>query len=602
MSSVPERSEVDEEYKWDLAALYPDDDAWEDAFEEAREMIEDLTAFEGRATEDADTLAETLATYEDLMRQVANVSAYARMRRDENTTDGHYQALATRAQSLQSEAASAASFIEPAVQDAGRETVESSVAEHPDLDVYEHYFDDVLRMQPHTRSTEVESLLADLGEVLGSTGEVYNLLANADLEFPAVDDPDGEPRRITLNNFTTLQEHPDRDFRRAVYEAFYDEWGEYRNSVAAAYRNSVKTDVKLARARDYDTAREAALDGPNVPVEVYDTLVDTVNDRLDVLGQHAELKRRHVARQTEADVDELRMWDLYVPMVAGESPDIEYDRAREWVTDAVAPLGEAYRSRLAEGLESRWVDVYETENKQSGAYSGGTYDSQPYILMNWQDDVASLFTLAHELGHSLHSEFTSDAQPYVYSDYEIFVAEVASTVNETLLTHHLLDVVEDETLRRHVLNQYLERFRSTLFRQTMFAEFEHRTHELAEAGEALTADRLDDLYGELKGTYYADADVDDRIAREWMRIPHFYRAFYVYQYSTGISAAVALAEGILEEGEPAAERYREFLSSGSREYPLELLDIAGVDMTTSQPVESAIDTYDEFLGEFEDLM
>ena len=602
MSSVPERSEVDEEYKWDLAALYPDDDAWEDAFEEAREMIEDLTAFEGRATEDADTLAETLATYEDLMREVANVSAYARMRRDENTADGHYQALATRAQSLQSEAASAASFIEPAVQDAGRETVESSVAEHPDLDVYEHYFDDVLRMQPHTRSTEVESLLADLGEVLGSTGEVYNLLANADLEFPAVDDPDGEPRRITLNNFTTLQEHPDRDFRRAVYEAFYDEWGEYRNSVAAAYRNSVKTDIKLARARDYDTAREAALDGPNVPVEVYDTLVDTVNDRLDVLGQHAELKRRHVARQTEADVDELRMWDLYVPMVAGESPDIEYDRAREWVTDAVAPLGEAYRSRLAEGLESRWVDVYETENKQSGAYSGGTYDSQPYILMNWQDDVASLFTLAHELGHSLHSEFTSDAQPYVYSDYEIFVAEVASTVNETLLTHHLLDVVEDETLRRHVLNQYLERFRSTLFRQTMFAEFEHRTHELAEAGEALTADRLDDLYGELKGTYYADADVDDRIAREWMRIPHFYRAFYVYQYSTGISAAVALAEGILEEGEPAAERYREFLSSGSREYPLELLDIAGVDMTTSQPVESAIDTYDEFLGEFEDLM
>jgi oligoendopeptidase F len=602
MSSIPDRSEVDEEYKWDLDVLYPDDDAWEDAFEEASDTIEDLTAFEGRATEDADTLAETLATYEDLMREVANVSAYARMRRDENTADGHYQALATRAQSLQSEAASAASFIEPAVQDAGRETIEASVAEHPDLDVYEHYFDDVLRMQPHTRSTEVESLLADLGEVLGSTGEVYNLLANADLEFPAVDDPDGEPRRITLNNFTTLQEHPDRDFRREVYEAFYDEWGEYRNSVAAAYRNSVKTDIKLARARDYDTAREAALDGPNVPVEVYDTLVDTVNDRLDVLGQHAELKRRHVAHQTEADVDELRMWDLYVPMVAGESPDIEYDRAREWVTDAVAPLGEAYRSRLAEGLESRWVDVYETENKQSGAYSGGTYDSQPYILMNWQDDVASLFTLAHELGHSLHSEFTSDAQPYVYSDYEIFVAEVASTVNETLLTHHLLDVVEDETLRRHVLNQYLERFRSTLFRQTMFAEFEHRTHELAEAGEALTADRLDDLYGELKGTYYADADVDDRIAREWMRIPHFYRAFYVYQYSTGISAAVALAEGILEEGEPAAERYREFLSSGSREYPLELLDIAGVDMTTSQPVESAIDTYDEFLGEFEDLM
>ncbi|MFB6141154.1 MAG: oligoendopeptidase F, partial [Halosimplex sp.] len=434
------------------------------------------------------------------------------------------------------------------------------------------------------------------GEVLGSTGEVYNMLTNADIEFPAVEDPDGESRRITLNNFTTLQENPDRDFRHEVYETFYDEWEDYRNSIAAAYKNSVKTDVKLARARDYDTAREAALDGPNVPVEVYDTLVETVDDNLDVLHRHADLKRRSI------DADELKMWDLYVPMVEGESPDVEYDQAREWVTGAVEPLGEEYQDWLAEGLDSRWVDVYETANKQSGAYSGGTYDSQPFILMNYQDDVASMYTLAHELGHSLHSEYTSEHQPYVYSGYEIFVAEVASTVNETLLTHHLLDVVEDETLRRHVLNQYLERFRSTLFRQTMFAEFEHETHRLEEDGEALTADRLDEVYGDLKGEYYANADVDDRIAREWMRIPHFYRAFYVYQYATGISAAVALAEGILEEGEPAAERYREFLSSGSREYPLELLEGAGVDMTSADPIESAIDTYDEFLGEFEQLI
>jgi len=596
MSSVPERSDIDDEYKWDLEALYPDDDTWEDAFEDVSKRIEELEAYEGRATEDAETLYETLQTFESVMRDVANVSAYARMRRDEDTADGHYQALATRAQSLYSDASSAASFLDPAIQDAGRETIEAYVEAHPELDTYEHYFDDVLRMTPHTRSTEVESLLADLGEVLGSTGEVYNMFANADLEFPAVDDPGGEPRQITLNNFTTLQENPDREFRREVYESFYDRWGEYRNSVAAAYRNSVKTDVKLARARNYDTAREAALDGPNVPVEVYDTLVDTVNDQLDVLGRHADLKRRHVG------AEELKMWDLYVPMVEGESPDVEYEQAREWVTEAVAPLGEEYQNRLAEGLDSRWVDVYETKNKQSGAYSGGTYDSQPYILMNFQDDVASMYTLAHELGHSLHSELTSDEQPYVYSDYEIFVAEVASTVNETLLTHHLIDVVEDERLRRHVLNQYLERFRSTLFRQTMFAEFEHRAHELAEEGEALTADRLDELYGELKGTYYADAAVDDRIAREWMRIPHFYRAFYVYQYATGISAAVAIAEDILDHGERAASSYREFLSSGSREYPLDLLEIAGVDMTTAEPVEAAIGTYGEFLDEFEDLM
>jgi len=596
MSSVPERSEVDEEYKWDLESLYADDEEWEQAYESVEERLDDLRAFEGRATDDPETLQETLETYESIMREVANVSAYARMRSDEDTSDSHYQGLASRAQSLSAAAQSAASFLEPEIQSLDEATVDDYIDENPALEVYDHYFDDVLRTKPHTRSAEVENLLADLGEVLGSTGEVYNMLANADIEFPAVEDPDGESRRITLNNFTTLQENPDREFRREVYETFYDEWEEYRNSVAAAYRNSVKTDVKLARARNYDTAREAALDGPNVPVEVYDTLVDTVNDRLDVLGRHADLKRRHVG------ADELQMWDLYVPMVDGESPDVEYEQAREWVTEAVAPLGEEYQHWLAEGLDSRWVDVYETANKQSGAYSGGTYDSQPFILMNYQDDVASMYTLAHELGHSLHSEYTSDHQPYIYSGYEIFVAEVASTVNETLLTHHLLDVVEDETLRRHVLNQYLERFRSTLFRQTMFAEFEHRAHELEESGEPLTADRLDELYGDLKGTYYAAADVDDRIAREWMRIPHFYRAFYVYQYATGISAAVALAEGIREEGEPAAERYREFLASGSREYPLELLETAGVDMTSADPIQSAIDTYDRFLGEFEDLV
>jgi len=601
MSSVLDRSEVDEEYTWDLEALYPDEDAWEAAFEEAQERIDDLWAFEGRATDDADALSETLDTCETLMRQVANVASYARMRRDEDTADDRYQALHARAQSLSSEAAGAASFVEPAIQDAGRETVATYVAEHPELDTYEHYFDDVLRTKPHTRSAAVETLLADLGEVLGAPREVYEMLTNADVEFPAVEDPDGEPRRITLNNFTTLQEHPDREFRRAVYETFYDEWADYRNSVAAAYRNSVTTDVKLARARHYDTAREAALDGPNVPVEVYDTLVDTVTENRDVLGRHAELKRRHVAGQAAGDVDRLRMWDLYVPMVEGESPDVEYEQACEWVTEAVQPLGDSYQDRLAEGLDSRWVDVYETANKRSGAYSGGTYDSQPYILLNWQEDVSSMYTLAHELGHSLHSEFTSDRQPYIYSDYEIFVAEVASTVNETLLTHHLLDVVEDERLRRHVLDQYLEGFRSTLFRQTMFAEFEHRTHRLEEEGEALTADRLDDLYRELKETYYADAAVDDRIAREWMRIPHFYRAFYVYQYATGISAAVALARDVLEEGEPAAERYLDFLASGSRAYPLDLLETAGVDMTSSDPVEAAIDTYDEFLDEFESL-
>jgi oligoendopeptidase F len=594
MSSVPERGDVAEEYTWDLTDLYADDDEWEAAFESVEERLSELSAYEDRVTEDAETLQAVLELREAVNRRVENVAAYARMRRDEDTTAQTYQAFWARAQSLSADAASAASFIEPELQSVDRDRIDEFVEVNPDLAEYDHYFDDVLRMKPHTRSPAIEELLADLSEVTGAAGEVYTIFTNADIEFPAVE-VDGEDRRITLSNFTTLQKHPDRDVRRRVYEAFYDEWDDYRNTIGTAYENSVTADTKLAEARQYETAREAALDGPNVPAAVYDTLVDTVEANLDVLHRHAELKRDCLG------VDELRMWDLYAPLTGEETPDVEYDQATGYVVDAVAPLGEPYRDRMAAGLASRWVDVYETANKQSGAYSGGTYDSQPYILMNYQDDIASMFTLAHELGHSMHSELTSDSQPYAYASYEIFVAEIASMVNEALLTHHLLETLDDETLRRAVLDEYLERFRSTLFRQTMFASFEHRAHELSEAGEALTPDRLDELYHGLKSDYYAPAVVDDRIAREWMRIPHFYQAYYVYQYATGISAANAIADRILEEGESAAADYREFLRSGSRGYPLELLETAGIEMSSSTPIEAAIDTYDEMVGRYESL-
>ena len=594
MSSVPERSEVDEAYTWNLDDLYADDEEWEAAYAAVEERLDELEAYEERVTEDAATLEAVLETRESIMRAVSNVAAYAQMRRDEDTTNQTYQALAARARSLASAASSAASFIEPELQRVDRDTIDALVESNPDLERYEHYFDDVLRVKPHTRSPEVEALLADLSEVTGAAADVYNMLTNADMEFPAVE-VDGEPQQVTLSNFVKLQKHTERDVRRRVYEAFYDEWEQYRNSVGSAYKNSVKADSKLAAARNYDSAREAALDGPNVPVEVYDTLVETVEDNLDVLHRHVDLKRDRLG------VDELQMWDVYAPLADGDSPEVPYERAKAYVVEAVAPLGESYQTRMAAGLDSRWVDVYETANKQSGAYSGGTYDSQPYILMNYQDDITSMYTLAHELGHSMHSELTSDAQPYVYSGYEIFVAEVASTVNEALLTRHLLDVVDDDRFRAHVLDEYLERFRSTLFRQTMFASFEHRAHELSEAGEALTPDRLDDVYRALKGEYYEPAVIDDRIAREWMRIPHFYRAYYVYQYSTGISAANAVVDRIDEEGESAAADYREFLRAGSRAYPLELLEIAGIDMSSPEPVEAAIETYDEMVATFESL-
>ena len=596
MSTVPERSEISEEYTWDLESIYESDDEWEEAFSEAEDMVEALRSYEDSVTDDGETLLEVLELRDSTMRQVSMVVSYARMRSHEDTRDQDYQALSARAGSLGSEASSAISYLEPAIQNLDREELDAMIESTAGLEEYGHYLDDVIRMKPHTRSAEVEEVLSELGEVLGAPSDIYNMLLDADLTFPTVEQPDGTDVEISQGNFTKLLKHQDREFRRTVHESFFEELSDVRNTVGTSLKNQVKKDVKTAKVRHYDTAREAALDGPNIPVEVYDNLVDTVDDNLDKLHHHVDLKRRAL------DVDELEMWDLYMPLADGETPDVEYGQAKEWVVDAMAPLGEDYQDRVAAGLESRWVDVYENRGKRSGAYSGGTYDTQPFILMNYQDDISSMFTLAHELGHSLHSQLTSEHQPYVYSGYEIFVAEVASTVNEALLTQHLLDVVEDEHLRRHVLNEYLERFRSTLYRQTMFADFEQRIHAAEERGEALTPDTFDEIYGERKSAYYANANVDEYIAREWMRIPHFYFNFYVFQYSTGISAAVALSQDILEEGEPAAERYLDFLKRGSREYPLELLQGAGVDMASPEPVQRALDVYGHYLDEMESLI
>jgi oligoendopeptidase F len=596
MSSVPERSELSEKHTWDLESIYATDDDWEAAYEDVDARLADLEAYEGRLTESGETLLEALQLRDEIHREAEKVSAYARMRSDEDTRDQEYQALRARASSLMADVSSATSFFGPELQDCTREELQELVEEEPELATYEHYFDDVLRMKPHTRSAEVEELLSDLGDVLGAPSDAYSMLTDADLEFPTVEDPDGEAVEISQANFTKLLKEPDREFRQTVHESFFETLGDVRNTIGATMKNQVKKDVKLAEARNYDTAREAALDGANIPTEVYDNLVETVDDNLDKLHRHVDLKREAL------DVDEVQMWDLYMPIVDSESPEVPYEEAKEHVVEAVAPLGEDYQNRVADGLESRWVDVYENRGKRSGAYSGGTYDTQPFILMNYQDDISSMFTLAHELGHSLHSQYTSEQQPYVYSDYEIFVAEVASTVNEALLVNHLLDTVEDDHFRKHILNEYLERFRSTLYRQTLFADVEHRLHSLAEDGEALTPDRVDEVYGERKEAYYANAVVDDHIRREWMRIPHFYYNFYVFQYSTGISAAVALVQDILEEGQPAADRYLDFLKRGSSEYPLELLRAAGVDMSTSDPIERALDVYDERLEEAEELV
>ena len=601
MSTVPERGEIDEQHKWQLDSIFDSDDVWAEQFETVSGRIEELAAYEGRVTESPETLLELLELREELMREVAQLSVYANLRSSEDTRNQEYQALSGKAEALSSEASSVSSYIEPEIQELTEGDIEEFIDEEPALAEYEHFFDDVLRGKPHTRSKEVEELLAELGEVTSSPSEIYSMLSNADMEFPTVEDPDGEEIEISQANFTTLQKHENRAFRQRVHEAYYDEWETVRNTVGTSLKKQVRKDVKVARARNYETAREAALDGPNVPVAVYDTLVETVHDNLDSLHRHAEIKRDALG------VDDLQMWDLYTSITGEEGPDVDYEQAKEWIIEAVEPLGEAYQNRLAEGLDSRWVDVYENRGKRSGAFSSGTYDTQPFILMNYQDDISSMFTLAHELGHSMHSELAQEAQPWHDASYEIFVAEVASTVNETLLTQHLLETVDDDELRLHVLDEYLERFRSTLYRQTMFAEFEQQIHERAENDEPLTPDVFDELYRGLKGDYYEPAVLDDRIQREWQRIPHFYYNFYVYQYATGISAAVAIVDGILGDSatdaidESAAADYREMLAAGGSVYPIEALELAGIDMTTADPIESALGVYDSYLDRIDEL-
>ncbi|MWV65985.1 oligoendopeptidase F [Halorubrum sp. JWXQ-INN 858] len=596
MSTVPERSAIDVEYKWSLTSVFESDEAWETAFEAVAGRVDELRAYEGRVTEDPGTLLELLELREAVFRELGEVAMYAQLRSAEDTRNQEYQAMSGRASSLQSEASSAISYLEPELGSLSADDVEAFIAAEPDLAEYDHYLDDVSRMKPHVRSAEVEAVLAELSEVTSAPAEIYSMLTNADLTYGVVEGPDGDDVEITQSNFTKLQTNPDRAFRRRVHETFYDEWASVRNTVGTSLEKAVREHVVSARIRNYDSAREAALDGPNVPVTVYDTLVDTVGDNLDVLHRHADLKAAALG------VDKLESHDLYMSLTGDQGPDVGYDQAVEWVIEAVAPLGEAYQERMAAGLESRWVDVYENRGKRSGAFSSGTYDTQPFIMMNYQDDIASMYTLAHELGHSMHSELAGDAQPWHDASYDIFVAEIASTVNETLLTNYLLETVEDAELRTHVLDEYLERFRSTLFRQTMFAAFEAEIHERLEADEALTPDRFDELYADLKGAYYEPVALTGGIEREWERIPHFYYDFYVYQYATGISAAAAIVERVLEEGEPAAADYREMLAAGGSDYPLDVVELAGVDMASPAPIESAVGIYDGYLDEVAALL
>jgi oligoendopeptidase F len=596
MQKVPKRNELPEAYTWDLESIYPSEAQWEADFNKVKGLTPRLQALQGTLGNSAEQLLACLELRDEAGRLLEQLLVYARMRKDEDNTNNHYQALSDRAMVLATEFSSTTAFVVPEILATPEAKLQGFLSTEPKLELYRHYLEELLRQRPHVRTTEVEVILAQASEVTRTADNSYGMLTNADMKFPTIKDEQGNSVELSQSRYGQFRESPDRRVRREAFEAMHNSYQGFRNTLASSLAGSVRADIFYARARNYPSSLEAAL-GPNsIPTQVYTKLIETVNSNLSLLQRYTSLRKRLLG------VEELHHYDLYVPMVADVEVKMPYEEAAQTVLDALSPMGPEYLAALKTGLSSRWVDIYENEGKTSGAYSGGSYTTNPFVLMNYQGTLTDVFTLAHELGHSMHSYFTRTTQPYIYGDYTIFLAEVASTLNETLLTAFLLKRTNDRKLRSYLVNQQLERFRTTLYRQTMFAEFELDIHARAEAGEGLTPDMLSALYADLNARYYGKEVVPDpEIAIEWARIPHFYWAFYVYQYATGISAAAALAHQILNEGEPAVQRYIRFLKSGSSNYSIDLLRAAGVDMTSPEPVQQALTSFSQMLDQMEEL-
>ena len=590
------REDIPEEYRWQLEDIYKNQDEWEKDFQRVRELIQAIGAYQGRVGESASTLREVIAILNEMQRKGDNLYVYSRMRRDEDNSNTQYQSLFDRAQGLSVQSNSAVAFVMPELLAMTRKQVKKYEQAEPELAVYAHYFDELFRQKEHILGEKEERLLAMSADLSSASNNIFTMLNNADIKFPYIRDENGQEVELTKGRYGRFMESQDRRVRKEAYEGLYSTYKSLSNTLAATYSSSIKRDIFYARARNYPSALHAALDQDNVPVDVYNQLLTSVHNHLDTMYRYMKIRKKML------QVDPLYMYDIYVPLVSEFNMKVPYEEAKEITLQALAPLGEEYLSVLQQGYNKRWIDAYENQGKTSGAYSWGTYDSHPYVLMNYDDKLDDLFTLAHEMGHSLHTYYSNQTQPYVYSQYSIFVAEVASTVNESLLIDYLLNKSNNPQEKMYLLNHYLEQFRGTVFRQTMFAEFEKMTHERVEAGDALTPENLGQLYRELNEKYYGpEVVMDDYICVEWARIPHFYSAFYVYKYATGFSAATAIKQSILEEGQPAIDRYLDFLKSGSSDYPINLLKKAGVDLTTPEPVEKALDYFKKLLDEFEEM-
>ncbi|MFO7918959.1 MAG: oligoendopeptidase F [Anaerolineae bacterium] len=595
-----ERDQVREKDKWRLKALYAHDAAWERDLGAAQEMPQEVASYSGRL-DSADMLAQALQTWFASNRQIERLWVYAHLRADEDLSNSHYEQMRERARSLYVELNTAGSFLAPEILALDEETVWEWLQEDS-LAPYRVWLQDVLRHKPYTLSRDEERLMSMASEPLAAFDKIFRVLKNVDLaaRLPQIKDKEGKERQLTHASFLNFLRSKDRTVRKAVYDKYYAEYRGNRQTISATLDGTVKAHIFEARVRGFSSALEAALFEDNVTTSVYNTLISTVHDALPPFYRYMTLRKRLLG------LDQMHMYDIYVPAVPRVTAHYEYEEAVDVICRAMEPLGAEYVNTLRRGLSEGWVDRYENVGKRSGAYSSGCYDSMPYILMNYTGDLDSVFTLAHEAGHSMHSWYSKRNQPYPLADYRILVAEVASTVNESLLTHHLLSTAGDDAMRAYLIDRYLDSFRGTLFRQTMFAEFEKMIHAQSEEGQPLTADGLDETYYELVKHYFGDSvafdEEDAPIAWEWSRIDHFFYNFYVYKYATGMSAAIAIASRILQEEEGALDDYLTFLKSGRSKYPLELLKDTGVDLTTPDPVEDALAEFEKQLTELESLV
>lgn len=591
------RQEIKAEDKWAIEDLYETDEKWEEEYAEVEKMADKFLAYQGKLGASAKNLCDYLQYSDEVGKKAERVYVYANQKMHEDLGNTKYQGYAAKATNLSMKLAEVTSFAEPEILEIPKETLEAFLTEDSGLSLYQRYFEEILRRKEHTLSKELEELLAKTIDMGNAASDIFQLFNNADLRFPDIIDETGKKVSLTHGRYISFLENHDRAVRKQAFQTLYHMYEKYKNTLAATYSASVKKDVFYANVRKYASSLQMALEDVNVPVSVYENLIETVHKNLSGMYRYVELRKKAL------HLEELHMYDLYVPMVQEVEFKVDFETAKKMVKEGLAPMGEEYLQVLQQGFDERWIDIYENQGKRSGAYSWGAYGTHPYVLLNYQNNLNNVFTLAHEMGHALHSYYSDKTQPYIYAGYKIFVAEVASTCNESLLIHHLLNKTEDKKQKAYLINYFLEQFRGTLFRQTMFAEFEKITHELVERKEVLTEENLCQIYYDLNKKYFGDGLViDSEIAMEWARIPHFYNAFYVYQYATGFSAAIALSRRIMEKGEEGVKDYMKFLTGGSSKDPIDLLRMAGVDMASPQPIEEAMEVFQNLLVQLEELI